>query len=91
MTEKFSKRIEELKQQVEQLSYDNHVLKTSFVMQQEEIAELKAHCKAVDEVNEKMKNCLNCKHDNELDAEYCQNCDRPYKSKPIKDEWELSE
>lgn len=38
---------------------------------------------------EKMKNCLNCK--NELEPGYCQNCDRPYKAKPVKDNWELAE
>lgn len=36
---------------------------------QKENAELKAHCKAVDEVNEKMKNCHNCK--NFIDKSYC--------------------
>ena len=68
-------REQELEAQIEQLSNDNHVLKTSFITQQEQI--------------EKMKNCLNCKHDNELDTEFCQNCDRPYKGEPLKDEWEL--
>ena len=33
---------------------------TAFVKLLTENAELKAHCKAVDEVNEKMKNCHNC-------------------------------
>lgn len=41
-------RIKELEQQVEQLSNDNHVLKTSFITQQEQI--------------EKMRCCGNCKH-----------------------------
>ena len=37
------------------------------------IAELKAHCKAVDEVNEKMKCCGNCGFaiHNRLDGTFC--------------------
>lgn len=38
-----------------------------------EIAELKAHCKAVDEVNAKMKCCGNCKH-SDTDSDYCIFC-----------------
>ena len=48
-----------------------------------ENAELKAHCKAVDEVNEKMKNCHNCK--NFIDKSYCITPCEEYS------EWELVE
>lgn len=57
--------------------------------------ELKAHCKAVDEVNEKMKCCQNCNHNGKPeDFEHCLNCDRPCVSpndEIIKDAWELAE
>lgn len=32
-----------------------------------EIKELKAHCRAVDDVNAKMKNCVNCKYSEDYD------------------------
>ena len=44
--EQLEKENAELKEQIEQLSNDNHVLKTSFIIQQEQI--------------DKMKNKLNC-------------------------------
>lgn len=49
--------------------YSNDELKTviyeketKLLRLEEQIEELKAHCKAVDEVNNKMKNCQNCKY-----------------------------
>lgn len=51
-----------------------------------EIKELKAHCRAVDDVNAKMKNCTNCKYSwSEESAEFCDECDSEYS------EWELKE
>ncbi|MCQ2086509.1 MAG: hypothetical protein MJZ37_00335 [Bacilli bacterium] len=44
-------RIDELKEQIEQLSNDNHVLKTSFIMQQEQI-------EVLEEKLQKAKNML---------------------------------
>lgn len=49
------KENEELKKQIDQLSTDNHVLKTAFIEQQEQI--------------EKMICCHNCK--NFIDKSYC--------------------
>ena len=41
------------------------------------IDEIKAHCKAVDEVNEKMKCCGNCKHEQDSNTDYyCEDCKR---------------
>lgn len=62
---------------------------------EKENAELKAHCKAVDEVNEKMKCCGNCKYNEIYEGEeFCNNkkgvC--KYYSKTFKeDNWELAE
>lgn len=75
---------EEKAAQVEQLSNDNHLLKTSFITQQEHIEELKSHCKAVDEVNEKMKNFYNCKNSSRA------LCPNEHKCKGCED-WELAE
>lgn len=58
---KMSAEIEELKEQVEQLSNDNHVLKTAFIEQQEQI--------------EKMKCCGNCKDElKQYDRGGCPDC-----------------
>lgn len=41
------------------------------------IDEIKAYCKAVDEVNEKMKCCGNCKHEQDSNTDYyCEDCKR---------------
>lgn len=56
-TEQLEKENEELKEFAEKLS-EQHA--DEWEKQQEVITELKAHCKAVDEVNEKMKRCTNC-------------------------------
>lgn len=52
-----------------------------------EIEELKAHCRAVDDVNAKMKNCTNCKYASREEGHYdkCDECDSEYS------EWELKE
>lgn len=51
-----------------------------------EIKELKTHCRAVDDVNAKMKNCANCKYLwSEESAEFCDKCDSEYSK------WELKE
>lgn len=47
---------------IEQLGKENEALKQSVAEAEEIIVELKAHCKAVDEVNEKMKCCENCRY-----------------------------
>lgn len=71
-------KIDELKEQIDQLSNDNHVLKTSFIIQQEQ--------------TEKMKNVGNCKHAMECakwveqriyhnNGKCCKNCK----------DWELAE
>lgn len=81
---RLEKENEELKAQIEQLSNDNHVLKTSFIAQQEQIEELKTHCKAVDEVNEKMKCCSNCANNAYCEKEH-------YGNDKGCEEWELAE
>lgn len=70
---KLKKENAELKAQIEQLSNDNHVLKTSFIMQQEQI--------------EKMKNCLNCdkEYTNSPD---CKDCKYSRKYDGKQDKWE---
>lgn len=66
------KENERLKTQIDQLSNDNHVLKTSFITQQEQIGKMKnvgncKHSMKCAKWNEKqsylglMKFCLNCK------------------------------
>lgn len=53
-----------------------------------EIKELKAHCRAVDDVNTKMKNCTNCKygaHYNYYRDKKCCMCSSKYSK------WELKE
>ena len=59
-----------------------------------ENADLKAHCKAVDEVNEKMKCCSNCKH-NYFDNEEIRHCDVLNQHQMVVfkkcDKWELAE
>lgn len=62
---KTSARIRELKNEIEELKalHESDKKATALLMQkwEEDRNELKAHCKAVDEVNEKMKCCGNCK------------------------------
>lgn len=71
--EELEKGNAELKAQIDQLSNDNHVLKTSFITQQEQIKNLEEDkgqiifesdlkIKALEEMIEKMKNVGNCKH-----------------------------
>lgn len=53
-----------------------------------EIKELKAHCRAVDDVNAKMKNCVNCKYSEDYDYyrdKKCCMCSSKYSK------WELKE
>lgn len=52
-----------------------------------QIKELKTHCRAVDDVNAKMKCCGNCKYTSSEEAPYdkCDECDSEYS------EWELEE
>ncbi|CAM4300286.1 hypothetical protein [Treponema peruense] len=50
----------------------------------QQIEELKLHCRAVDGVNAKMKNCTNCKYASREEGHY-DKCDSEYS------EWELKE
>lgn len=58
-------KIAELKEEVEELKTlhegDQRAIEAIMMQWKAERNELKAHCKAVDEVNEKMKCCGNCK------------------------------
>ena len=56
-----------------------------------EIKELKAHCRTVDDVNAKMKNCINCKCSEDYDYyrhRKCFICDSKYSEWELKDEEE---
>ncbi len=53
----------------------------------EENAELKAHCKAVDEVNVKLRNCFNCKNNSSKTSVFC----RFYVSCKNNEYWQLAE
>lgn len=57
------------------------------------IDEMKAHCKAVDEVNEKMKCCGNCKHNTigKYAELYCEECRFFGIPNQNMDKWELPE
>ncbi len=55
------------------------------------VTELKTKVTELEKQIEKMKNCYNCKHNNEQDTEFCCNCDRQYEGEAIKDEWESAE
>lgn len=96
---KLEKENEELKEFAEKLS-EQHA--DEWEKQQEVITELKAHCRAVDEVNEKMKCCENCKHsytDNEnlvfchlpFPQEDCKSCKLYNHKNTDNDYWELAE
>ena len=56
-----------------------------------EIKELKVHCRAVDDVNAKMKNCVNCKYSEDYDYyrdKKCCMCSSKYSKWELKDEEE---
>ena len=74
----------ELKEQIEQLSQRILEQQKTIGSLTDTIDELKAHCKAVDEVNEKMKNFYNCSHSNRA------LCPNEHNCKGCKD-WELAE
>lgn len=79
---KMSAEIEELKEQVEQLSDDNHVLKTAFIEQQEEIKSLSEENRGLKDTVitlrkqiKKMKCCGNCKDElKQYDRGGCPDC-----------------
>lgn len=82
LVDELTEENEELKAQIEQLSNDNHVLKTSFITQQEQI--------------EKMKNCPNCKNrypETKEDYIFCAECSKLDETKDniILTKWELAE
>lgn len=54
---------------------------------EKEIAELKTHCKAVDEVNVKLRNCFNCKNNSSKTSVFC----RFYVSCKNNEYWQLAE
>lgn len=75
-TEKFSaleKENEELKAQVEQLSNDNYVLKTSFITQREQIEKMK--CKNAFYCSDKNSNAIPC-----YNVYLCRYCPRKEKA-----------
>ncbi len=54
-----------------------------------QIEELKTHCIAVDNVNAKMKNCVNCKYGEDYDyfkSRKCDKCNSKYSKWELKDE-----
>lgn len=66
--------------------------KQADVEAEEIIAELKAHCKVVDEVNEKMKCCGNCRYQRyDYESRYCEYDATSEKECINKSEWELVE
>lgn len=58
---RYKKRKKEQEQFIATAEYVQSLL-DKITQLEKENAELKAHCKAVDEVNEKMRCCGNCKH-----------------------------
>lgn len=80
--ENLEKENEQLKQQIEQLSNDNHVLKTAFITQQEQI--------------DKLKCCYNCKYGRiyfvkEIIVDCLVNKVNPNNKYENCDKWELAE
>ena len=80
--------IKQKEEQIEQLSKRIIEQQKTIGSLTDTVDEMKAHCKAVDEVNEKMKNCRNCKNWNWKHNK----CDKRLKGDCLRfSKWELAE
>lgn len=83
--------------EIENLKMINESNALALKESEEIIAELKAHCKAVDDVNEKLRACGNCKY---MDPENGCSYDETFRKQKLEsnsngdcfcDKWEMSE